>query len=52
MSNKDNSTPTKRQYPPIYEKAVPIVLALIAIGFVVLLVVIFAVVLGLFPGTR
>jgi hypothetical protein len=34
-----------RQYPPVYEKVVPIILGLITIGFVLLLIVVLAVVL-------
>jgi hypothetical protein len=52
MYDKDNPTPPKRQYPPFYEKAVPIVLGIIAIAIIVLLLVIIGVALGLFPGVR
>jgi len=37
---------SKRQYPPIYEKAVPIILGLIVLGIVALIMVIFVVALG------
>ena len=50
MHDHDKHTPPKRQYPPFYEKFVPIALGIIAIIIVVLLLIIFAVVLGLFPG--
>ncbi len=50
MHNQDKNTPPKRQYPPFYEKFVPIALGVIAIIIVVLLFIIFAVALGLFPG--
>lgn len=50
MPEKDNHTPPKRQYPPFYEKLVPIALAIIAIAIVVILVIIVGVALGLFPG--
>jgi len=50
MYDRDNHTPPKRQYPPFYEKAVPIALAIIAIVIVVLLLIIIGVALGLFPG--
>ncbi len=40
----------KRQYPPVYERLVPIGLALIALVIVVLLAIIVAVALGLLPG--
>jgi len=49
MSNRDNGTPPKRQYPAFYEKAVPIALGLIAIAIIVIVLIIFAVALGLFP---
>ena len=52
MNDKDNHTPPKRQYPPFYEKAVPIALGVIAITIVVLLLIIIGVALGLFPGVR
>ncbi len=50
MGNKDERAPAKRHYPPFYEKAVPIVLAIIALIVVALLVIILGVALGLFPG--
>ena len=50
MSNQDEQTPTKRHYPPFYEKVVPIVLAIIALIVIVLLLIILGVALGLFPG--
>jgi hypothetical protein len=46
---QDKKKSTKRQYPPIYEKVVPIALALIAMAIVVILGIILAVVLGIFP---
>jgi hypothetical protein len=42
--------PQKRQYPPLYERAVPIALGIVVFAIVTLLLVIFGVVLGLFPG--
>ena len=50
MYDRDNHTPPKRQYPPFYEKAVPIALGIIAMAIVVLLLIIIGVALGLFPG--
>ena len=41
----------KRRYPSLYEKAVPLALAVIGIAIVLLLIVIFAVALGFFPGS-
>jgi hypothetical protein len=49
MPEQDNHTPPKRQYPPLYEKLVPIALAIIAIAIVVILIIIVGVALGLFP---
>ena len=46
----EKGTPTKRQYPAAYEKAVPIALALIALAIVILLGIILVVALGLYPG--
>ena len=51
MAQKGNSVSPKRQYPPFYEKVVPIALGIIAVVIVVLLIIIFAVALGLFPGS-
>jgi hypothetical protein len=42
--------PGKREYPPAYERLVPIALGIIAVIILVLLLVIAAVFLGLFPG--
>ncbi len=54
MSDKDKkSRPSpKRQYPPFYEKVVPIALGVIAIATIILLLIIVGVALGLFPGGR
>jgi hypothetical protein len=49
---KNNHVPPKRQYPPFYEKAVPIALGIIAIAIIILLLIIVGVALGLFPGVR
>ena len=46
----DSNGPPKRQYPILYERAVPIALAIIVFAIVILLLIIFIVVLGLFPG--
>lgn len=52
MYNKDgNSHPSpKRQYPPFYEKIVPIALGIILIAIIVLVFAIAGVTLGLLPG--
>jgi hypothetical protein len=49
MSDKDPKPRPKRQYPPVYEKIIPIALMLIALAIVIVLVIIFGVALGLFP---
>ncbi len=50
MGSQDERPPARRHNPPIYEKAVPIALAIIALIVVALLLVILGVALGLFPG--
>ena len=54
MSDEDKkSRPSpKRQYPPFYEKVVPIALGVIGIAIVIVLLIIVGVALGLFPGGR
>jgi hypothetical protein len=39
-----------RQYPPLYEKLVPVALVVIAIVIVVLLLIVAGVIFGFFPG--
>ena len=51
MADSGESGPPKREYPPIYEKMVPIALGIIAAIIVVLLLIVLAVLLGLFPGS-
>lgn len=51
MSDQAPRQQPKRQYPPIYERIVPIALAVIALAIVVVLIIIFGVALGLFPGS-
>ena len=46
----EKGTPTKRQYPAAYEKAVPNAQAQIAQAIVILLGIILVVALGLYPG--
>jgi hypothetical protein len=51
MSDKDQRRGGGRKYPPTWEKLVPVLLWVLA-GIVVLLVlIVFAVALGLIPGT-
>ena len=47
----DRQARPKRQYPPFYEKVVPIALVVIVIAIVILLLIILGVALGLFPAT-
>ena len=52
VNSQDRRAPPRRQYPPLYEKVVPIALGAIVLGIIVLLVIILTVALGLLPGTR
>jgi hypothetical protein len=45
MSN-EKQTPTKREYPAIYEKVVPIALGIIVVAIIALLIIIFVVALS------
>lgn len=38
--------PPKREYPPFYEKVVPIALAVIAVGIIALIIISFVVIVG------
>jgi hypothetical protein len=51
MSDTGPKPKPRRQYPPFYERIVPIALALIALAIIVVLIIILGVVLGLFPGS-
>ena len=51
MSEKKQRTSPKRQYPPLYEKVVPLALGIIVVAIIVLLAIIVSVALGLFPGS-
>ena len=46
--NDKNNLPSKRQYPPLYEKLIPIAIAIISIAIVVLLFIVIFVILGKF----
>jgi hypothetical protein len=48
---KNNMSRTKREYPPVYGKLVPVALGIIGLIIVLLLLIILAVLLGLFPGS-
>jgi len=49
VSQSTDKSPTKRQYPPLYEKIVPIAIGLIGIGVVLMVIVAIGVALGFFP---
>ena len=51
MNDHDDTSPAKREYPPFYEKAVPIVLGVIVVVIVILLFIILGIALGLFSGS-
>ncbi|MEN8097915.1 MAG: hypothetical protein ABFQ89_02460 [Chloroflexota bacterium] len=51
MSHREIKNKPKRHYPPLYEKIIPIALTLIASAIIVVLIIIFSVVLGVFPGS-
>jgi hypothetical protein len=51
MSERQGREPEKRQYPPIYEKVVPIALGILVLLVVIVLLIAFSVILGLFPGS-
>ena len=48
--SSENHTTPKRRYPPFYEKLIPFALAGIGVLIIVLLLIIMAVVFGVFPG--
>jgi len=53
MNNNDSSKTksSKKQYPRFYEKVIPFALMALVLATVVILLVIAAVVLGIFPGS-
>jgi hypothetical protein len=53
MKNSESRNPksSKNQYPQVYEKVIPIVLVILGLATVFILLVIAAVVLGIFPGS-
>ncbi len=46
MTESDGKPKRSRQYPAFWEKAVPIILAVLGVGLLVLLVIIFGVAAG------
>jgi hypothetical protein len=51
MNDQESAGPRKRQYPPFYEKAIPIALGIIAVAVAALLIIAILVALGAFPGS-
>lgn len=49
-SNEEKPAPKTRSYPPFWERAVPVVVAMIGIAIAALLIIALLVALGLFPG--
>ncbi len=52
MTDTNNDKPPKRQYPPFYEKVVPIALGILVVVVIILLFIILGVASGLLPGAR
>jgi len=50
MADKNERTSRKHEYPPFWDKVVPIALTIIAIIMFLLLGIIVGVAMGLFPG--
>ena len=50
MNEPKDAPRPKRQYPPLYERLVPIALGIIAVIVIILLLIIVSVALGVFPG--
>ena len=50
MSDRDRDVSRRHQYPPFWDKAVPIAVGIIVVVIIILLVIIVGVALGLFPG--
>jgi CHASE1-domain containing sensor protein len=51
MNETEKNLPEKRSYPSWYEKIIPIMLGLVGLAIIVLLLIIFAVVSGILPGS-
>jgi len=49
MNKRENQIPPKRDYPPFWEKFIPIALIIIGIIIVILILVILSVALGVLP---
>jgi hypothetical protein len=49
VMTKDDKEPRRRQYPPVYEKTIPLMIVIIGVVIILLVLVILGVILGLFP---
>ena len=49
MSEQQPKPPPRREYPPVYEKVIPIAVGIIAVAILILLLVIIGVVTGVLP---
>jgi hypothetical protein len=50
VSNRKKPQSSKREYPGVYEKFVPIALGVVGLAIISLLIIAVLVALGLFPG--
>ncbi len=50
VSNQGKQTGNGREYPPVWEKIIPVILWILGGGVVLLVLIIFAVVLGWLPS--
>jgi hypothetical protein len=50
MPDPEQNRSNPRQFPPLYERIIPIALAILIGAIIVMLLVILAVVIGVFPG--
>ena len=51
MKINDNQSKNKRQYPPFWEKFIPIAIGIIVVIIIILIIIIFDVALGLFTNS-
>ena len=51
MSETKNSNQSKRKYPEVYEKIIPVALVILVCAIFFMLIIIATVVLGVFPGS-
>jgi hypothetical protein len=51
MNEQEEKSPNKKSYPKAYEKTIPVLLVLVGLAIIIMLLVIAAVVSGIFPGS-